>query len=39
MNREHIERYQAESVKRANMPPIAKHGQNKQARQSERASA
>ncbi|MGS0047806.1 hypothetical protein [Escherichia coli] len=30
MTRADIEKYQAESVKRANLPPIAKHSQNKQ---------
>lgn len=29
MTREQIARYQAESVKRANLPPIAKHSQTK----------
>lgn len=29
MTRADFERYQAESVKRASMPPIAKHSQNK----------
>ncbi|MDC7312674.1 hypothetical protein QIV32_05145 [Enterobacter ludwigii] len=29
MTREQIVRYQAESVKRANLPPIAKHSQTK----------
>ncbi|HBR0482413.1 hypothetical protein ACNSPR_24020 [Klebsiella pneumoniae] len=28
MTREQIVRYQAESVKRANLPPVAKHSQN-----------
>lgn len=29
MTREQIARYQAESVKRANLPPVAKHSQTK----------
>lgn len=29
MTRDQIIRYQAESVKRASMPPVAKHSQNK----------
>lgn len=29
MTRDQIVRYQAESVKRANLPPVAKHGQTK----------
>ncbi|ELD71944.1 hypothetical protein F9X20_017195 [Escherichia coli] len=29
MTRDQIIRYQAESVKRANLPPIAKHSQTK----------
>lgn len=29
MTRADFERYQAESVKRANMPPVAKHSQTK----------
>lgn len=29
MTREQIVRYQAESVKRANLPPVAKHSQTK----------
>ncbi|HCT5191669.1 TPA: hypothetical protein OTZ35_003542 [Enterobacter roggenkampii] len=29
MTRDQIVRYQAESVKRANLPPIAKHSQTK----------
>ncbi|MEG8530880.1 hypothetical protein U4P09_21075 [Klebsiella quasipneumoniae subsp. similipneumoniae] len=29
MTREQIVRYQAESVKRASMPPVAKHSQKK----------
>ncbi|WP_207384123.1 hypothetical protein, partial [Enterobacter hormaechei] len=29
MNFSELLRYQAESVKRANMPPVAKHGQTK----------
>jgi len=32
-------RYQAESVARASMPPIAKHSQNQQSKQPERAAA
>ncbi|WP_194432986.1 hypothetical protein [Klebsiella pneumoniae] len=28
MTREQIVRYQAESIKRANLPPVAKHSQN-----------
>ncbi|MCM8330316.1 hypothetical protein [Enterobacter hormaechei] len=28
MTRDQIARYQAESVKRASMPPVAKHSQN-----------
>ncbi|WP_179154248.1 hypothetical protein [Citrobacter freundii] len=28
MTRDQIVRYQAESVKRASMPPVAKHSQN-----------
>ncbi|MEG1111196.1 hypothetical protein HV350_07855 [Citrobacter sp. RHBSTW-01013] len=28
MTRDEITRYQAESVKRANLPPVAKHSQN-----------
>ena len=38
MTRADFEKYQAESVKRANLPPIAKHGQNKQTKQPERAA-
>lgn len=30
MTRDQIVRYQAESVKRANLPPVAKHSQTKQ---------
>ncbi|HCI5439576.1 TPA: hypothetical protein ACG0DN_000034 [Enterobacter roggenkampii] len=30
MTREEITRYQAESVKRASLPPVAKHSQTKQ---------
>ncbi|ENL4126605.1 MULTISPECIES: hypothetical protein [Enterobacter cloacae complex] len=30
MTRDEITRYQAESVKRASMPPVAKHSQTKQ---------
>ncbi|MFZ5275710.1 hypothetical protein ACOY8D_02640 [Enterobacter roggenkampii] len=29
MTREQVSRYQAESVKRANLPPVAKHSQTK----------
>ncbi|MBD8457004.1 hypothetical protein ABME00_13945 [Citrobacter amalonaticus] len=29
MTREQVARYQAESVKRANLPPVAKHSQTK----------
>jgi hypothetical protein len=29
MTQEQIDRYQAESVKRANLPPVAKHSQTK----------
>ncbi|MCL5634800.1 hypothetical protein M5Y66_09825 [Enterobacter vonholyi] len=29
MTRDQIARYQAESVMRANLPPVAKHSQNK----------
>ena len=29
MTRADFERYQAESVKRANLPPVANHSQNK----------
>ncbi|CZY68958.1 hypothetical protein QAB23_17370 [Enterobacter hormaechei] len=29
MTRADFEKYQAESVKRANLPPVAKHSQNK----------
>ncbi|MCK7163294.1 hypothetical protein L8P29_03195 [Enterobacter cloacae] len=29
MTRADFERYQAESVKRANLPPVAKHSQSK----------
>lgn len=39
MNPEFI-RYQAESVKRANMPPVAKHSQNQtKTKQPKRATA
>lgn len=38
MTRDQIIRYQAESVKRANLPPIAKHSQTKN-KQPERAAA
>lgn len=30
MTRDQIVRYQAESVKRANLPPVAKHSQQQQ---------
>ncbi|HII3217406.1 TPA: hypothetical protein ACY3HR_004345 [Citrobacter freundii] len=30
MTRDEITRYQAESVKRASLPPVAKHSQTKQ---------
>ncbi|UQQ53049.1 hypothetical protein [Enterobacter roggenkampii] len=30
MSRDDFEKYQAESVKRASMPPVAKHSQTKQ---------
>ena len=30
MNHADFQRYQAESVKRANLPPVAKHSQTKQ---------
>ncbi|HED2944878.1 MULTISPECIES: hypothetical protein [Citrobacter] len=39
MTREQIARYQAESVARANLKPIAKHSQNQQTKQPERATA
>lgn len=40
MTREQIVRYQAESVKRANLPPVAKHSQNQtKTKQPERAAA
>lgn len=29
MTRDQIARYQAESIKRANLPPVAKHSQTK----------
>ena len=38
MTSEQIARYQAESVMRAKMPPVAKHSQNK-PNQPERAAA
>ncbi|MDM2973267.1 hypothetical protein OGY62_10800 [Citrobacter sp. CK198] len=38
MTRADFERYQAESVKRASMPPVAKHSQTKD-KQTERAAA
>lgn len=37
MNRDQIIRYQAESVKRANLPPIAKHSQQTNQPQKEAA--
>lgn len=40
MTRADFERYQAESVKRASMPPVAKHSQNQtKTKQPERAAA
>ncbi|RFS78989.1 hypothetical protein D0U00_11750 [Leclercia adecarboxylata] len=41
MTREQIARYEGESVKRANMPPVAKHSHNQQTKtkQPERAAA
>lgn len=40
MTRADFERYQAESVKRANLPPVAKHSQNQtKTKQPERAAA
>ncbi|KAB3392241.1 hypothetical protein F9005_07455 [Escherichia coli] len=40
MTRDEITRYQAESVKRASMPPVAKHSQNQtKTKQPERAAA
>ncbi|HHG8589701.1 TPA: hypothetical protein ACPYUC_002176 [Citrobacter koseri] len=38
MTRDQIVRYQAESVKRAMLPPVAKHSQTKD-KQTERAAA
>ncbi|UJC65276.1 hypothetical protein J4G41_15250 [Enterobacter cloacae] len=38
MTRDEITRYQVESVKRASMPPVAKHSQTK-TKQPERAAA
>ena len=38
MTRADFEKYQAESVKRASMPPVAKHSQTK-TNQPERAAA
>ncbi|HBC0359025.1 TPA: hypothetical protein I8X99_004752 [Citrobacter farmeri] len=38
MTRDQIVRYQAESVQRANLPPVAKHSQTKD-KQTERAAA
>ncbi|MEF4259435.1 hypothetical protein U9Z10_07475 [Escherichia coli] len=37
MTREQIVRYQAESVKRANLPPVAKHSQQNNQPQKEAA--
>lgn len=37
MTREQIVRYQAESVKRANLPPVAKHSQQTNQPQKEAA--
>ncbi|WP_395264946.1 hypothetical protein V1605_18420 [Enterobacter soli] len=37
MTREQIVRYQAESVKRASLPPIAKHSQQTNQQQKEAA--
>lgn len=37
MTRDQIIRYQAESVKRANMPPVAKHSQQTNQPQKEAA--
>lgn len=40
MTRDQIIRYQAESVKRANMPPVAKHNLNQtKTKQPKRAAA
>lgn len=40
MTRADMEKYQAESVKRANQPPVAKHSQNQtKTKQPERAAA
>ena len=40
MNNTDFLRYQAESVKRANQPPVAKHSQNQtKTKQPERAAA
>jgi len=39
MNHTDFLRYQAESVRRAGMSPVAKHSQNQQTKQTERAAA
>ncbi|MEP6457335.1 hypothetical protein [Citrobacter freundii] len=39
MTRDQIIRYQAESVKRASLPPVAKHSQQTKTKQPERAAA
>nr|DAL51243.1 MAG TPA_asm: hypothetical protein [Caudoviricetes sp.] len=39
MTFDHLIRYQAESVARAKLPWIAKHSQNQQIKQPERAAA
>lgn len=39
MTSEQIIRYQAESVMRAKLPPVANHSQNQQTKQPERATA
>ncbi|HHU0708420.1 MULTISPECIES: hypothetical protein [unclassified Enterobacter cloacae complex] len=40
MTRADFEKYQAESVKRASLPPVAKHSQNQtKTKQPERAAA
>ncbi|HGY4928910.1 MAG: hypothetical protein E6314_00190 [Enterobacter sp.] len=39
MTSEQIIRYQAESVMRAKLQPVAKHSQNQQTKQPERATA
>ncbi|EPF0143796.1 hypothetical protein ACSN7S_001537 [Enterobacter hormaechei] len=38
MTRADFEKYQAESVKRANLPPVAKHSQNKTNQQHKEAA-